>query len=56
MRNRAMCEKCEVLDGRIEHYQRLARIITDKQTIDGIQELVTKLKAERAALHPEQET
>ena len=51
-----MCEKCQELDGRIERYERLARGITDERTLDGIHELVAKLKAERAALHPEQET
>jgi hypothetical protein len=56
MRNRAMCEKCKLLDVSIEHYQRLARIITDERTLAGIQGLVTELEAEKAALHPEHET
>jgi hypothetical protein len=51
-----MCEKCKELDGRIERYQQLARNITDERALDGIQRLVAELKAEKAALHPEQGT
>jgi hypothetical protein len=50
-----MCEKCAEFDNKIEHYQRLASSITDTRTIDGINELIEKMKAEKAALHPEQE-
>jgi hypothetical protein len=48
-----MCDKCRELDDRIKHYQKLAGSINDKLTIDRFEELVAKLEAEKAALHPE---
>ncbi len=50
-----MCNKCLELDGKIEHYQRISASITDQLTLDRIKELVEKMKAQKAALHPEQE-
>ena len=50
-----MCDKCVELDGKIEHYQRLWSRITDQPTLDGIKELIARMKAQKAALHPEQE-
>jgi hypothetical protein len=50
-----MCEKCAELDSKIEHYQYMASRITDQQTLDGIKELIERVQAEKAALHPEQE-
>jgi hypothetical protein len=50
-----MCEKCVELDGKIEHYQRMASLITDQTTLDGIKELIARMKAQKAELHPEQE-
>ena len=50
-----MCEKCVELDGKIEHYQYLARMVTDQPTLDAIQKLVEQLKADKVALHPEQQ-
>jgi hypothetical protein len=50
-----MCDKCVELDGKIEHYQRMASLITDQPTIDGIKELIARMMAQKAALHPEQE-
>jgi hypothetical protein len=50
-----MCEKCVDLDAKIEHYQRLARMITDQRFLDGIAEVIEKANAEKAALHPERE-
>ena len=50
-----MCDKCLELDGKIEHYQRISASITDQLTLDRIKELVEKMKAQKAALHPEQE-
>jgi hypothetical protein len=49
-----VCEKCIELDSKIEHYQRIARWVTDKQTLDGIGTLVAKYEADKKALHPEQ--
>ena len=50
-----MCDKCVELDGKIEHYQRISASISDQLTVDRIKELVEKMKAQKAALHPEQE-
>jgi beta-phosphoglucomutase-like phosphatase (HAD superfamily) len=49
-----MCDKCAELDSKIEHYQRLASRIADQPTLDGIKELIEQMKAQKAALHPEQ--
>jgi hypothetical protein len=49
-----MCEKCVELDGTIEHYRRMASGITDQATLDGIKELIERMKAQKAALHPDQ--
>ena len=50
-----MCEKCAELDSKIEHYQRMASRITDQAMLDGIEELIERMKAQKAAFHPEQE-
>jgi hypothetical protein len=49
-----MCAKCVELDGKIAHYERLCKSISDQLTIDRINELVKQIKAQKAALHPEQ--
>jgi hypothetical protein len=49
-----MCKKCVEIDEKIEHYQRLSSGITDQPTLDGIKELIERLKAEKAGLHPDQ--
>jgi hypothetical protein len=48
-----MCDKCVEIDGKIEHYQRLASGITDQATLDGIKKLVERLKADKDELHPD---
>jgi hypothetical protein len=50
-----MCEICVELDDKIAHYQRLAYRVTDERTHDGIEKLIAEMKAQKAALHPEQE-
>jgi hypothetical protein len=49
-----MCEACKELDAKIEHYLRLATMIRDEKTIDGLNKLVEELRQKRAARHPEQ--
>jgi hypothetical protein len=49
-----MCAKCVELDKRIDHYRRIASRMLDTRTLDGINELIEKMKAEKAALHPDQ--
>jgi len=48
-----MCEKCVELDDKIEHYQRMASRISDQAMLAGIKELIERMQAEKAALHPE---
>jgi hypothetical protein len=50
-----MCDKCVELDRKLAHYERLYKSISDQLTIDRINELVKQIKAQKAALHPEQE-
>jgi beta-phosphoglucomutase-like phosphatase (HAD superfamily) len=50
-----MCDKCIELDVKIEHYQRVAHRITDQAMLDGIKELIEQAKAQKVALHPEQQ-
>jgi hypothetical protein len=49
-----MCDKCVELDGKIEHYQRMASRTTDPDLLDGIQKLIKRVKGRKALLHPEQ--
>jgi hypothetical protein len=49
-----MCDKCEELDKKIEHYQKLLLGIGDQLTVDRIKSLIADLQAQKAALHPEQ--
>jgi len=48
-----MCWKCEEIDKRILHYRVIAARMTDKQTLDGIQQLIAALEGEKNTLHPE---
>jgi beta-phosphoglucomutase-like phosphatase (HAD superfamily) len=50
-----MCEKCTELDKKIEHYRIMASRITDQPVLDGIKELIERMQAQKAALHPEQD-
>jgi hypothetical protein len=50
----AMCDKCVELDGKIEHYQRMASRTADPDLLDGIQKLIKRMKGQKALLHPEQ--
>ena len=48
-----MCSKCDELDGKIEHYQGLSRMLLDQRVIEGLEALIEKYKADKKALHPE---
>ena len=50
-----MCDKCDAMDKRIEHYRTLAVRVTDQATIDGIQKLTADLEAQKRALHPQRD-
>jgi hypothetical protein len=51
-----MCDKCIQLDKKIEHYERLAGGITDELVLERLRELVREMRAQKTALHPEQQT
>jgi hypothetical protein len=48
-----MCEKCQAIDGKIQRYRDLIRRIVDPLTHEEAEKLIEKLRAEKAALHPE---
>jgi hypothetical protein len=49
-----MCVQCVEIDKKIEHYRFMASRMTDQAMLDGIKELIERLEAQKAALHPEQ--
>jgi hypothetical protein len=49
-----MCEKCIILDAKIDQYRLLAFRMTDEPLLDELNKLIERLQAEKAALHPEQ--
>ena len=49
-----MCETCNELDKKIEHYEKMAFTLIDQPTIDRLRALIVKLEAQKKALHPEQ--
>ncbi len=53
-RNARMCDKCKEIDEKIEHYQKLLLGIGDQLTVARIKSLITDLRAQKTALHPEQ--
>jgi hypothetical protein len=50
-----MCGKCDEIDLKMARYTRIAAQIGDQIAQDGIAGLIEKMKAEKAALHPEPE-
>jgi hypothetical protein len=49
-----MCDACDQLDEKIEHYKRVMAAMTDQLTINGITALIAELQARKAELHPKQ--
>ena len=49
-----MCDACDELDEKIEHYKKVMAAMTDQLTIEGITALIAELQAQKAALHPKQ--
>jgi hypothetical protein len=50
-----MCERCVELDARIDHYHRLARMLSDERAPAAIGQEIERAKAEQVGLHPEPE-
>jgi hypothetical protein len=49
-----MCDKCEQLDKKIEHYEKILVSIGDRVTVERLVALIDDLQAQKAVLHPEQ--
>ena len=49
-----MCDKCEEIDKRIEHYSLILLSINDLLTVEGLLALIAELRAQKGALHPEE--
>jgi hypothetical protein len=50
-----MCDKCQLLEKKMERYRRVANSINDQLTIDRLNELIEDMEAEKAKLHPDQQ-
>jgi hypothetical protein len=50
----SMCDKCDVLDAKIEHYRKLTSGIFDRLTLEGIAGRIKEMEAQKVQLHPEQ--
>lgn len=50
-----MCVKCAELENKIDHYNWLARRLTDQRTLDGIASLIKEITDEKTELHPKQQ-
>ena len=50
-----MCERCVEIDKTVAHYQWIKGQVIDPLTHQAADDLIEKLEAERAKLHPEQQ-
>jgi hypothetical protein len=50
-----MCDKCDELDKKIEHYRRLVAQMSDPLTTERVGKLIETLEAQKLAFHPEQQ-
>jgi hypothetical protein len=50
----SMCNKCDEIDQKIEHYRSIVSRLTDQLTNERIAELIADLEKQKAGLHPEQ--
>jgi hypothetical protein len=46
-----MCDKCDELDKKIEHYRSIAARILDQPTIEQIEKLIDAAIAKKSELH-----
>ena len=49
-----MCDKCDKLDKKVDHYRLILLSIGDQITVERIEALIGDLQAQKANLHPEQ--
>jgi hypothetical protein len=50
-----MCDRCEELDKKIEHYRQLAARVCDPLLTEGIGKLIEETEAQKATFHPGQQ-
>ena len=50
-----MCDRCEELDKKIEHYRQLAARVCDPLLTEGVGKLIEEMEAQKAALHSERQ-
>ena len=50
-----MCDKCQELDKKIEHYRGLVARVTDQLTKDRVEKLIEEMQARKVAFHSEQD-
>jgi hypothetical protein len=48
-----MCEACNELDAKIEHYKKVVSAMTDQLTIDRVMALIAELEGKKSKLHRE---
>jgi hypothetical protein len=48
-----MCDKCNELDKKIEHYRLILLSISDQITVERLAGVIGDLQAQKATLHPE---
>jgi hypothetical protein len=46
-----MCDKCEQLDKKIEHYRQLSRQVNDQPTLEGIDRLIAQCLSRKIGFH-----
>jgi hypothetical protein len=51
-----MCDKCQELEKKIARYRKLVYSINDQLTIERFNQLIIDTEAEKAKLHPDQES
>jgi len=45
-----MCDRCIELDNKVSHYGRMASQITDRRALDGIDDPIRQMTAEKTAM------
>jgi hypothetical protein len=51
--DRSMCDKCAVLDKKIDHYEQILISIGDRVTVERLHAMIADLQAQKVVLHPE---
>jgi len=51
-----MCNECAELDEKIARYRQIVERVLDTHFSEGVARLIAEVEAQKAALHPEQQT